>query len=82
LLFPTSKYLEKRKEISCYQQEHGEKLYDAWKKYKLLLKHCSGHKFSEIEIAWTFTYGFKPTTCMLVEASVGGTMKNKTTTEI
>jgi hypothetical protein len=43
---------------------------------------CVGHKFSEMEIALIFTNGMKSTTSMLLDASVGGTMKNKTAVEI
>jgi len=35
-----------------------------------------------MEIALTFTGGLKPTTRMLLDASVEGTMKNKIATEI
>lgn len=35
-----------------------------------------------MEIALTYTYGLKPTTCMLLDASTEGTMKNKIATEI
>jgi hypothetical protein len=47
--FPTTKYLENRKEIVGFQQEDGKNLYDAWERYKLLLKRCPGHKFSKME---------------------------------
>ena len=63
------KYLEKRKEIVGYQQEDGTNLYDAWERYKLLLKCCPRHKFSKMEITLTFTDGQKPTTCMFLDAS-------------
>jgi hypothetical protein len=35
-----------------------------------------------MEIALTFTDGSKSTTCMLLDASAGGTMKNKTAAEM
>lgn len=75
--FLTTKYLEKRKEIVGFQQEGGINLYDAWERYKLLLKCCPRNKFSKMEITLTFTDGQKTTTCMLLDASTGGTMKNK-----
>ena len=42
--FPTAKYLARKKEISSFKQQEGEVLYDAWERFKLLLKRCPGHK--------------------------------------
>jgi len=48
--FPKTKYMSKRREISSVQQEDGENLYDACKRYEMILKRCMGHNFSEMEI--------------------------------
>jgi len=80
--FPTTKYLEKGKEVVGFQQEDEENLYDALESYEFLIKRCLGHKFLEMEITLTFTYGLKPTTRMLLDASAGGAMKNKIAAEV
>jgi len=80
--FPKTKYLEKGKEVVGFQQEDEENLYDALESYEFLIKRCLGHKFLEMEITLTFTYGLKPTTRMLLDASAGGAMKNKIAAEV
>ena len=42
--FPTAKYLTRKNEIFNFKQQEGEVLYDAWERYKLLLKRYPGHK--------------------------------------
>jgi len=74
--------MAKRREISGFQQEDGENLYDAWEKYKLLLRGCLGHKLSEMEATLIFTNGLKTQTRILLDAFAGGSMKNKTIAEI
>jgi hypothetical protein len=71
--FPTEKYLVRKKEISNFKQQEREVLYDAWERYKLLLKRCPGPKLSEMDIMQAFTTGLKPDTRMLLDASAGGT---------
>jgi hypothetical protein len=80
--FPTAKYLARKKEISSFKQHEGEVFYDAWERFKLLLKRCPGHKFSKMDIMQAFTTGLKTDTRMLLDASGGGTMKIKTTDEV
>lgn len=74
--------MEKRREISSFQQEDRESLYDACERYKLLLKGCPWHKFSEIEVTLIFTNGLNNQTRMLLDDFVDGSMKNKTAIEI
>jgi len=57
-------------------------IYDAWKRFKLLLKRCPGYKFSEMDIMQAFTTGLKLETQMLLDAFAGATMKIKTTDEV
>jgi hypothetical protein len=80
--FPTAKYLVRKKEISNFRQQEGEVLYDAWERFKLLLKRCPGHKFSDMYIMQAFTTGLKPNTRMFLDAYAGGTMKIKTAEEV
>jgi len=45
--FPMSKYWEKKHEISNFKEGDSESLYDVWERFKLLLKRCPTHDFSE-----------------------------------
>ena len=80
--FPTAKYLARKKEISSFKKQEGEVLYDAWERFKLLLKRFPGHKLLEMDIMQAFTTGLIPDTQMLLHASAGGTMKIKTVDEV
>jgi hypothetical protein len=80
--FPPTKYMEKRRDIYSFQQEDGESLYDAWERYKLLLKGFPTHKFSAMEITLIFTNGLKTQTRMLLDYSAGVSMQNKIVAEI
>jgi len=72
LWMPTAKYLARKKEISSLKQHEGEVFYDAWERFKLLLKRCPGHKLSEMDIIQVFTTRLKLDTRMLLDASWGG----------
>jgi hypothetical protein len=69
------------RDTSCFlrgvQQEDRENHYDAWERYKLVLKRSPSHKFSKMEVTLIFTNGLKTQTRLLLDASVGGSMKNK-----
>jgi len=47
--FPTTKYLALKKEIAGFKQQEKETLYDAWKRFKISLKKCPGHKYSSMD---------------------------------
>jgi len=42
-----SKFWEKKHEITKFKQGENETLYDAWERFKLLLKRCPTHDLSE-----------------------------------
>ncbi|PNX73069.1 hypothetical protein L195_g028967 [Trifolium pratense] len=47
--FPIHKFLERRAEISNFEQADGETLYDAWERFKVCLKRCPNHGWWIIE---------------------------------
>lgn len=69
--------MEKRQEIFSFKQQDRETLYDAWERFKLLLKKSLALKFHEMDTTQLFTNGVKPTTRTILDALAGGTMKNK-----
>jgi len=67
--FPLQNTWRGRMRFPASKQQDGEVLYDAWERFKLLLKRYPGHKFSEMDIIQAFTTGLKPETRMLLDAS-------------
>ena len=81
-IFPMSKYWEKKHETSNFKQGDSESLYDAWERFKLLLKSCPIHYFTEKVQMQIFTEGLRPNQRMLLDASIGGSMRVKTDREV
>jgi hypothetical protein len=75
--FPIHKFLERRAEINNFEQGDGESLYDAWERFKLLLKKCPNHGYDDLNQMQMFTQGLRAQTRMLLDASAGGSLKTK-----
>ncbi|KAG8478792.1 hypothetical protein CXB51_028622 [Gossypium anomalum] len=58
-----------------------ETLYDAWERYKDLLRRCLYHGLPLWLQVQTFHNGLNPSTRQMVDAAAGGTINNKTTEE-
>lgn len=80
--FPLSKLLKKRAEISGFKQGDTESLYDAWERFKLLLKRCPQHGFDILDQMQIFTHGMNVQTRMLLDASARGSIREKTYLEV
>jgi len=55
-----SKYWEKKHEISNFRHGENKSFYDAWERFKLLLKRlkrCPGHEFTDKQYLQVFTEG-------------------------
>ncbi|PNX76212.1 hypothetical protein L195_g032157, partial [Trifolium pratense] len=74
--FPIHKFLERRAEISNFEQSDNETLYDAWERFKVCLKRCPNHGFDGHSQMQMFTQGLRPQTRMILDASAGGSLKN------
>ncbi|MCH89024.1 hypothetical protein A2U01_0009917 [Trifolium medium] len=79
--FPIHKYLEKRQDITNFEQGNSESLYDAWERFKLCLKKCPKHKLDDHAQMQHFTQGLRAQTRMLLNVSAGGSMRNKDASE-
>ena len=55
-----------------------ETLYDAWERYKDLLRRCPHHGLPLWLQVQTFHNGLNPSTRQMVDAAAGGTINNKT----
>jgi hypothetical protein len=79
--FPIHKYLERRQDITSFEQGDSETLYDAWERFKLSLKKCPKHGIDSHAQMQHFTQGLRPQTRMFLDASAGGSLKNKNENE-
>ncbi|GJT39799.1 reverse transcriptase domain-containing protein [Tanacetum coccineum] len=58
--FPPSKTTNLRNEISNFQQRFDESFYEAWDRFKDLLRACPHHSFTELHQLDTFYNGLNP----------------------
>ncbi|GAU22525.1 hypothetical protein TSUD_296450 [Trifolium subterraneum] len=79
--FPIHKFLERRNDITNFEQGDSESLYDAWERFKLCLKKCPTHGLDNHAQMQHFTQGLRAQTRMLLDASAGGSLKNKDESE-
>ncbi|GAU51742.1 hypothetical protein TSUD_415390, partial [Trifolium subterraneum] len=79
--FPIHKFLERRNDITNSEQGDSESLYDAWERFKLCLKKCPTHGLDSHAQMQHFTQGLRAHTRMLLDASAGGSLKNKDESE-
>ncbi|GAU21678.1 hypothetical protein TSUD_242500 [Trifolium subterraneum] len=79
--FPIHKFLEMRNDITNFEQGDSELLYDAWERFKICLKKYPKHGIDNHAQIQHFTQGLRAQTRMLLDASVGGSLKNKNESE-
>src|SRR3954468_8514492 len=71
-----------RNDISGFRQLHDEPLYEAWERYKDLLRRCPQHQLPKWMIVQTFYNGLHPNTRTMIDAASGGSMNNKKPAEV
>src|SRR3954466_8608868 len=79
--FPPSRASQLKNEILGFQQLDGENLYEAWERYKDLLKRCPNHELPKWVQVQTFYNGSLPNTQETIDAASGGSLNNKTLEE-
>jgi len=75
--FPPSKTAQLRAKLYQFTQEDGESLYDAWERFKEMLRLCPHHGLEKWLIIHTFYNGLTYVTKIIVDAAAGGVLKNK-----
>ncbi|GAU34018.1 hypothetical protein TSUD_393640 [Trifolium subterraneum] len=75
--FPIHKFLERRNDITNFEQGDSESFYNAWERFKLCMKKCPKHGLDNHAQMQNFTQRLRPQTRMLLDASAGGSLKNK-----
>ena len=75
--FPPSKTAVFRNQITRFTQIQGESLFEAWERYKDLLRICPHHGLESWLIIHTFYNGLHYNTKMTIDAAAGGALMNK-----
>jgi len=75
--FPPRKTAQMRNLITCFRQKDGESLFEAWERYKDLLRACLHHGLEKWLIIHTFYNGLLYNTKMTIDAAAGGALMNK-----
>ncbi|XP_062081031.1 uncharacterized protein LOC133785832 [Humulus lupulus] len=79
--FPPSKATKLRGEINNFSQFYGESLYDAWERFKELLRKCPHHGIEKWMLVHNFYNDLCGMTCTIIDAAVGGAFMSKSANE-
>ena len=76
--FPATKTAKLRESITKFQQQYEESLYEAWERFKDLVRRCPHHGLLEWLVVQTFYQGISPQTRLSLDAAANGSLMNKT----
>ena len=79
--FPPKKLTKLRMEVQTFRQKDGETLYEAWERYKLLIRQCPPDMFSKWTQLDIFYEGLGEMSKMCLDNSAGGSLHKKKTLE-
>ncbi|KAK6125377.1 hypothetical protein DH2020_040881 [Rehmannia glutinosa] len=79
--FPPSKTLQLKNEIAQFHQFDFEPLYEAWERFKELLRRCPQHGYADWQKVQYFYNGMNGHSITIIDAAAGGTLMAKTPSE-
>ena len=79
--FPSTLTFERRGEIIAFKQKEDESLYNAWERYKQLLRRCPMHGFEQMTQMDIFYHAMNYTLKGTVDAASGGAFRRKSVEE-
>ncbi|GAU41120.1 hypothetical protein TSUD_288100 [Trifolium subterraneum] len=79
--FTNDMFLARRADITGFEQGESKSLYEA-ERFKLLLRKCPNHSLDNMEQMQMFIRGLRMQSRMLIDASTGGTIRNKNEDEV
>ena len=79
--FPLALTSKRRGEIIVFKQGKDERLYNAWERYKKLLKRCPMHEIDQITQMDIFYHAMNYTSKGIIDAAYCGTFKRKSDEE-
>ncbi|GJS49049.1 reverse transcriptase domain-containing protein [Tanacetum coccineum] len=77
--FPPSKITNLQNEISNFNQKFEETFYEAWDRFKDLLRACPHHGFTELHQLDTFYNGLNPSDQDSLNSAAGGNLLERST---
>ncbi|XP_073119971.1 uncharacterized protein [Henckelia pumila] len=75
--FPPSKSMKLRADITTFSQGEQEMFYEAWERYKDLLRRCPHHQLPDGLVVQTFYYGLSHSNRTMLDAAAGGNLLRK-----
>ncbi|CAJ2652102.1 unnamed protein product [Trifolium pratense] len=75
--FPPSKTAMLRAQINGFRQRDNESLFEAWERYKEMIRICPHHGLEEWLIIHTFYNGLLYNTRLTIDAAAGGALMDK-----
>ncbi|XP_073152742.1 uncharacterized protein [Henckelia pumila] len=75
--FPPSKSMKLRADITKFTQGEQETLYEAWERYKDILRRCPHHQLPDGLVVQTFYYGLPHSNSTMLDAAAGGNLLQK-----
>ena len=79
--FPPAKSAKLRNDITSFLQDDAESLYEAWERYKELMRKCPHHGLPVWFQVQTFYNGLMGNVQTMVDVASGGALQNKTPEE-
>jgi len=73
-VFPLSRFIKAKSDISTFRQGSDEAFCDAWEHFKVMLRKCPNHGLKDIAQLTIFHNGLRLDTKMILDAAAGGTM--------
>ncbi|GKD06123.1 reverse transcriptase domain-containing protein, partial [Tanacetum coccineum] len=80
--FPPSKTTNLRNEISNFNQKFEETFYEAWDRFKDLLRACPHHGFTELHQLDTFYNGLNPSDQDSLNSAAGGNLLERSAQDV
>ncbi|GJT43629.1 reverse transcriptase domain-containing protein [Tanacetum coccineum] len=80
--FPPTKKTNLRNEISNFQQRFDETFYEAWERFKDLLRACPHHSFTELHQLDTFYNGLNPSDQDSLNSAAGGNLLERSAQDV
>ena len=81
IFFPHALTSERRGEIIAFKQKEDESLYNAWERYKQLLRRCPMHGIEQMNQMDIFYHAMNYTLKSIVDAAFGGASRRKSAEE-
>ena len=80
-IFPPALTSKRRREIIAFNQGEEESLYNAWERYKKLLKRCPMHKIDQITQIDIFYHAMNYYSKGIIDVACCGAFKRKSAEE-